>query len=62
MPFAADIDPTCLMEEAFEYCDSLTDVYYNGTLEQWNAITIEDCNEPLLNATIHAADPTIANV
>lgn len=39
---------------AFYNCDSLTDVYYNGTEEEWNKITIEEeGNEPLLSATIH---------
>ena len=38
---------------AFAGCPSLTDVYYTGTEEQWNAITIGESNEALLNATIH---------
>ncbi|MBQ7043700.1 MAG: leucine-rich repeat domain-containing protein [Clostridia bacterium] len=38
---------------AFYTCDSLTDVYYNGTEEQWNEITVESYNDPLINATIH---------
>ena len=33
--------------------DDLTDVYYNGTENQWNAIDIGSGNDPLLNATIH---------
>lgn len=38
---------------AFNCVENLTDVYYEGTKEQWN--NIEKCggNEPLLNATIH---------
>ena len=49
---------------AFSYCDNLTDVYYNGTEEQWKKISIGEENEPLLKATIHFAgqpenpDPT----
>ena len=31
----------------------LTDVYYTGTKAQWNAIIIEEDNEPLLDANIH---------
>ena len=38
---------------AFQGCTQLTDVYYGGTEEQWNAIEIQDRNNPLLNATIH---------
>lgn len=42
---------------SFGYCINLTDVYYSGTEEEWNNITIGDFlgnfNEPLDNATIH---------
>ncbi len=38
---------------AFYECSALTDVYYAGSEEQWNAITIDTNNEPLLNANIH---------
>ena len=38
---------------AFGDCHSLTDVYYYGTEERWNAITIRSYNEDLTNATIH---------
>ena len=34
----------------------LTDVYYEGTQAQWNAIVIESPNEALNNATIHFND------
>jgi len=37
----------------FWYCDSLTDVYYSGNEEEWNAISIGDDNGDLTNATIH---------
>ena len=43
---------------AFSYCDNLTDVYYNGTEEQWKRISIGEQNEPLLNATIHFTGQT----
>ena len=36
----------------FYYCTSLTTVYYGGSKEQWNAISIDDYNDPLLNAEI----------
>ena len=38
---------------AFSWCKALETVYYSGTQEQWNAITIENRNEELLNAEIH---------
>ncbi len=39
---------------AFNNCTSLTDVYYTGTKEQWNKISIDSTNNsPLTNATIH---------
>ena len=45
------------IQEAFTYaffgCASLSDVYYTGTEAQWDAIVIQNSNEPLLNATRH---------
>ncbi len=38
---------------AFIHCDSLTDVYYSGSKEQWNNITVESSNDDLTNANIH---------
>ena len=38
---------------AFNYCDSFTDVYYGGTEEQWNEMSISNDNIELTNATIH---------
>lgn len=37
---------------AFDYCKALTDVYYEGTDEQWSNITIGDGNDALTNANI----------
>lgn len=37
----------------FRYCTELADVYYYGSEEDWNRITIGTNNECLLNATIH---------
>ena len=37
---------------AFAECNNITNVYYCGSEEQWNTITIEDFNEPITNATI----------
>lgn len=38
---------------AFDSIISLTDVYYSGSEEEWNVISIGEDNEPLFNATIH---------
>lgn len=38
---------------AFYGCTNIANVYYSGTPEQWNAITIGRENEALTNATIH---------
>lgn len=38
---------------AFYSCDSITNVYYKGTQEQFGKITIDSGNEDLTNATIH---------
>ena len=38
---------------AFYLCENLTEVYYEGTQEQWNEISIYSYNECLTNATIH---------
>lgn len=43
---------TTIGVSAFENCNALKTIYYTGTEEQWNAITIEEGNECLSNATI----------
>ena len=40
---------------AFSSCRSLSDVYYIGTEEEWNEISVSSDNDPLLDATIHFA-------
>ena len=44
---------TTIGNGAFSGCTSLTDVYYSGTEEKWNTITIENYNTAITNATIH---------
>ncbi len=39
-------------DRAFYRCDSITDVYYEGTEEEWNAISIGEQNELLTNANM----------
>ncbi len=44
---------TSIIGTAFIYCESLEYVYYKGTKEQWENISISSSgNDPLLNATI----------
>ena len=44
---------TTIGNSAFYNCDSLTDIYYTGTEEEWNSIAIGAYNDTLTNATIH---------
>ena len=44
---------TSIGREAFSDCIKLKDVYYSGTKEEWNKISIQDYNENLTNAMIH---------
>lgn len=44
---------TLIEKDAFYGCGALTDVYYEGSQEEWNKITIESGNECLINAKIH---------
>jgi len=41
---------------AFNDCNSITDVYYQGTTNQWKKIMINEYNEPILDAIIHCSD------
>ncbi|MBR4308391.1 MAG: leucine-rich repeat domain-containing protein [Oscillospiraceae bacterium] len=38
---------------SFQDCPSLKDVYYGGTEEMWQKISVGPDNEPLLQATVH---------
>ena len=42
----------------FAECGELTDVFFGGTEEQWNAVEKGDSNEVLFGARIHFAAPT----
>ena len=48
-----DNSVTFIAEGAFDSCGSLTDVYYSGSKEEWDAISIGYRNEYLTSATIH---------
>ena len=43
---------------AFQNCTDLKDVNYDGSRTEWNQITINDNNEPLLNAPKHFTGPS----
>ena len=43
---------TQIKKSAFQGCP-LADVFYEGTEEEWNKITIEENNDPLFSASIH---------
>ncbi len=38
---------------AFNSCSGITDVYYEGTKEMWENLTVDSVNSYLLNATVH---------
>ena len=48
---------TAIEQYAFYNCDALSDVYYGGTEEQWNAITIGTNNYYLTGAKRHYNSP-----
>ena len=46
--------------KAFNNCTSLTDVYYDGTEEEWNEnVTVGSRNAPLEEATMHFKEPVV---
>lgn len=49
---------TYIGEECFAGCVKLADVYFEGTIAEWNAIEIDIGNEYLTNARIHCSDGT----
>ncbi len=53
----------CTIEEigrrAFNGCTSITDVYYDGTEEEWNNISISTGNDPIENAVKHFNEPVV---
>ncbi len=55
---SVSIDPCVLTIRAFAFngCDALTDVYFDGLEETWDEIDIRPGNNPLLNATKHFSE------
>lgn len=47
------IGVTTIDRKAFCECTNLTDIYYGGTEEQWNKMSISSENDELENVTIH---------
>ncbi|MBQ8658181.1 MAG: leucine-rich repeat domain-containing protein [Clostridia bacterium] len=45
------VDVLIIRDDAFEYCNNLTSVYYEGTPENWGEVRIGMMNEKLKNAT-----------
>ena len=41
---------------SFYDCTNLTDVYFTGTNEEWDAVDIQSYNSPLTSATVHYSD------
>ncbi|MBQ6907258.1 MAG: leucine-rich repeat protein, partial [Clostridia bacterium] len=48
-----------IYEHAFSDCESLSEVYYGGTMEDWNDLKIYQDNDYLTNATVFCSDGTI---
>ena len=44
---------TSIGDYAFSHCSSLTSVFYKGTAEQWNTISISNGNSDLTSATLY---------
>ena len=40
-------------EYAFDQCDALTDVYFGGTQEAWDMVSVGFCNDALTGAVLH---------
>ena len=46
---------------AFYGCDALTDVYFGGGRDRWEAMSVDDLNEPLTEAVLHLPAPRAAD-
>lgn len=46
---------TEIKSNAFGFCSAITEIHYNGSEEQWSAITIEFGNDAVKNATVNFA-------
>lgn len=46
-------------KNAFFGCDSLAQVYYEGTQEQWEAVEVSAGNDAILSAEVHLGDDSI---
>lgn len=40
-----------IAHDAFLHCSNLTNVYYEGTTEDWKNVQVEYMNQPFVNAT-----------
>lgn len=44
---------TSVEKAAFENCTALSDVYFAGSAQEWESLSVGELNAPLLNATLH---------
>ena len=44
---------------AFDGADALTDIYFDGTQEEWEKIYISSGNDPVLKSTVHFSDGSV---
>lgn len=44
---------TSIGRRSFTFCSNLKDVYYSGTKDEWEKISLVSSNDSLINATIH---------
>ncbi len=65
--FSEDLKTVCLPaaltaigENAFAECNALEEVWFAGTKAEWDALTVAEGNDCLLNAVVHTADEQTA--
>lgn len=46
-------------EEAFDACDMLTEIFFEGTMDQWTAMVDREENEGAYRCTVHCSDGDI---
>ncbi|MBQ7625299.1 MAG: bacterial Ig-like domain-containing protein, partial [Clostridia bacterium] len=54
--FTVDTKVTEIADSAFANANNITDVYYDGIMSEWKALTVGNNNEPIINAKLHKYD------